>query len=774
MSNKRFQKTAFGLLAVVVVALGSYVGVQAAAYSGTVYGRTTWHGYFTNNRDTSGIEVLPAISGGQAIPNSVNTVTELINLLKSANASSNTQKKTGSAFIVYTMLGLNGGNHSRTVSAANWTEITDRLNDRQAKGKIAWSGNVSNSINSYYQGGGDDAWFDEYHNEAGIRILKDDGSIAYELLRRCANPMGRNGEVPEKDKDTEPKDPIDGDASSLGCQPMLVTVTPGRDANGNGIPTRVSTILRSYGPYTSPATINITNPHTTGDIYTVTYRETRSWISGYTQMSRLVKKTIDGKVVWVREYWTRTDYSPARSWTSSIGPCYAYKLTPTVAVTPSGVVEPGATYTVTPSVTNSGAGGYATKSKPTDWQVTKMVLSPGAAVPNSPLLSPSVPCSTVVFRRGGVVACTTITSGNRIFAKSSTTPLSSNVLTAEDFEVGTRVCYALSLKPNASSVPARTSDGWWAHSKPSPQTSCLIIGKRPKVQVHNGDLSVGKALGGSTPSSVSSVQTSTSVKNGNTFGSWIEYGIFATGSITGAASGSGYAGISGMASATVCKASKLSFALATGNPNCVNTSPIGAYKANRSIPDVAANFPIVGSTPVLGTNDLSNQSKRGLYTATGNLTLTGGTIEKGRWLVLNAPGRTVTIDGDIRYTSASLKSIDEIPQLVIIADRIIINDDVTNVDAWLIAKGGTGTITTCSSSPPLTSDICNQQLTVNGPVMAKKLYLLRTGGSGPADESGDPAEIFNLRSDAYLWASARAAGNGRVQTVYTTELPPRL
>lgn len=790
MRNKPLRKIAFGLLGGAVIALGSYVAVQAAAYSGTVYGRTTWHGYFTNNLDTSGIEVLPAISGGQAIPSSVNTVSELMALLKAANASSNSQRKTGSAFIVYTMLGLNGANYSRTVSAANWTEITNRLNDRQAKGKISWGGNVSNSINSYYQGGNDAAWYDEYHNEAGIRIYNDDGSIGYELLRRCANPMGRDGKVQE-----ETPDPTEGDGSSVGCQPMLVTVTPGTDYNGNGIPTRVSTSLRSYGPYTSPATINITNPHTTGDIYTVTYTETRKWISGYTQMSRLVKKTINGKVVWVTEYWTRTDYSPARTTTSTIGPCYAYKLIPTVSVTNSGVVEPGASYTVTTSVANGSSGGFASKSKPTDWQVTKMVIEPLATVPpvaaNS--LTNSAPCSGSVFGRAGVT-CTPMTSGNQVFAKSSTTQLTSNLMTAEDVEAGTKFCYALSLKPNASSYPTLSSDGRWIHTAPSPVTSpppkCLIIGKKPKIQVHGGDLSVGKAFPGAAVGTVSTVNTSTSVKSGNTFGSWVEYGIFATGSITGAASGSGYAGVNGAANTLDCTTRRLSF---TNNNNLVQCDSTGKYVSARSIPDVVASFPGSGtviSATSLGPNDSSILSGPGTYIGTraGSLTLNASTLDPGKTVIIKATG-TVTITGDQRYNPnnngavSGYTNASQLPQLVIIANKIIIQDNVRNVDAWLIANGSLGVIETCNTGSntyilvganKLTSDKCNQPLIVNGPVMAKQLWLRRTAGSGPGPLSGDPAEVFNIRADTYLWAASRASSDGRVQTVYSTELPPRL
>jgi Mg-chelatase subunit ChlD len=136
------------------------------------------------------------------------------------------------------------------------------------------------------------------------------------------------------------------------------------------------------------------------------------------------------------------------------------------------------------------------------------------------------------------------------------------------------------------------------------------------------------------------------------------------------------------------------------------------------------------------------------------------------------------------------KNASDLNQMVIIAKNIKISPEVTNVDAWLIASDS---IYTCYSNDNdkmnlylgkggdgndgLTIDFCNKQLIINGPVMADHLYMLRTYGAGVGNtgdiSSNTPAEIFNLRADAYLWAAARSLVNGRVQTTYTTELPPR-
>ena len=246
-----------------------------------------------------------------------------------------------------------------------------------------------------------------------------------------------------------------------------------------------------------------------------------------------------------------------------------------------------------------------------------------------------------------------------------------------------------------------------------------------------------------------------------------------------------------------CEYSSLSFVNATtSNPSsaCSTTTNIGGYATGRGIPDVAANFPVVKNQPTGNTPVFDNAAARpqGLYTSNdrgnpvvsdpitiGNST-TPKVIAKGQWVIINAPGADVTIAGDILYEGTDLRSIADIPQLVIIAKNIYINPNVRQVDAWLIAKGtnaSEGILDTCristSYATQLTTNLCVDRLTVNGPVMAQHLWLRRTAGSGAGAQSGDPAEVFNLRPDAYLWGFARASTAGSVQTVYTNELPPR-
>lgn len=435
---------------------------------------------------------------------------------------------------------------------------------------------------------------------------------------------------------------------------------------------------------------------------------------------------------------------------------YNYTLTPNTNVDLSGTVETSSVVGVTPTIANAGP----TRSQSVQWQVTQILVRPGGTVPNAgggTSASANVPCGTY-FKSLPQATCSTIASGNSVIDLSgavvSGSPLLTSSVVVGDYPIGTKLCFATSVQPYSSA----TTD--WRHSAPI----CLIVGTKPKVQVIGGDLMAN------------SVNTSTTRKSFNgaqyTFGSWIEYGIFAVGNIYGAASGSAYAG-SGLANANSCNESQLSFVNSTSLGACSSTTVIGHYTNSTSIPDIGSSFSTTGA-PTIGSNDLGSSSNSGVYTATGAVTLNGGNIQQGRWVVINAPTADITITGNITYTNGTLHTLVDIPQVVIIANNIHINSNVTNIDAWLIAKNSLDTCADVAGN--LSSKLCNNQLIVNGPVAAAKLYLRRTAGSGTGQaNSGNPAEIFNLRPDAYMWASLRASGSGsRIQTVYTTELPPRL
>ena len=260
----------------------------------------------------------------------------------------------------------------------------------------------------------------------------------------------------------------------------------------------------------------------------------------------------------------------------------------------------------------------------------------------------------------------------------------------------------------------------------------------------------------------------------STYGSWGEYGIAAKDKAitsSGAGLSSGYAGRDGVSSAGY---NKLTFA---------NTPTFGNFTKNSLVlggfttPSVRGNRGrISGSVDV---NSLST----GEYMA-GNVTLSGTTLGTGKSVVIRSSG-TVKISGNLLYEATS--DTTRLPQLIIYAENIIIEPDVSEVNAWLITRDK-GYVSTCGSIVNMTSWLsglsssqCNKQLRVNGPIMAGSLFLRRTYGgrhSSPArnDDNmhpGTPAEVLNLRADAYIWAYNNYRGSGAIRTMNVKELPPR-
>jgi hypothetical protein len=426
-----------------------------------------------------------------------------------------------------------------------------------------------------------------------------------------------------------------------------------------------------------------------------------------------------------------------------------FNLTPTITGSPSST-EGSGTATLSGSVNNTGNGSPDNVT----WKVLSFRVDKGGTVPATATGS----ADPTTYFAAGTKNLATVSSGTSTFPSKVTTtiPIASQAI--GDYDVGTKICYSLSVKPYTDT----STD--WRYGTPF----CVTISKKPKVQVLGSDLVVGKG-GVGVGEATSNIQTSTTTKDigGSlrTFGSWGEYALSATGKIIGMGSGSSYSG--GLVNATSCQTTLLSFTNNDG-ASCT-TSKVGSYKPKQTLPDISSAF-LVNKGTFTGLGDANNP---GTYTAASDFSIGGGTIAKGKWLVINAPTATVTITGSITYDNANLSSINDIPQLVIIAKNILIQNSVQNIDAWLVASGNINTCSDVIETAPLNEATCANRLTVNGPVVAAKLFLRRTFGAGIGATTGDPAEVFNLRPDAYLWAIARSSESGRIQTVYTQELPPR-
>jgi len=517
----------------------------------------------------------------------------------------------------------------------------------------------------------------------------------------------------------------------------------------------------------------------TGDSGTLPSNTARNGSSSSTSTYRVVQADV-GKTL------CRATSATPRSWNdasrvTSAQDCVTvpsvYRLTPTLTLSRSGVVQPPVSVTATPKVTNSGP----TNSVLTKWQLSRIDITPapGNVVPNQgggQSGSGQAPCS---YFSGRGVTCRALSQGNSVFNANgsvSQDPLRAIAEEIDDLPVGTKICFALSVQPVSS------SSSNWDHTAPI----CLTVAKKPKVQVLGGDLVVGRE----TPynsSKTSQVITSTtkSTTTDSFYGSWSEYAIIPSGTVVNMASGALYAG--GAATDNLCSLSLLTISNNTGT-SC-QAGSVGKYPSGSTAPNIASRFTVnqnIGSRDA----DLNNLDSGRIYSvnnATSSLNLfssqvIGSEDGRGKWVVIKDLDATVIIRDNINYTApnARLGALRDIPQVVIIAKNIIIEPTVTNVDAWLIATGtgADGYINTCGAvsagnKDEVNNTNCGQKLTVNGPVLANKLYMYRTFGAGVGAASGDPAEVFNLRADAYLWSSAYSSSTGRLPTVSTKELPPR-
>lgn len=418
---------------------------------------------------------------------------------------------------------------------------------------------------------------------------------------------------------------------------------------------------------------------------------------------------------------------------------YSYGLTPSAGVNPRTVSTAAQQITVTSTVTNDGS-----KSYPTKWYTTRIVYAPGVKPSTKYGDSSKDPCA--YFGNNSTSCDSSFVRKTQTFTQPTTnlSPAPKDTAGA-DFALGlgTSICYAGSV-----STPTQAATPVWRHSK----LACVTVAKSPKVQVWGGDLKVYHDIMGST-----------SASGGKTYGSWGEYGVFADGSVSDFASGSGLNGVSNLPESGY---EQLTFA---------NTSNQYGQYGLPTFAALASQFAVTG-TAKSGSVAL-NSLPSGNYTAPGNLTINQSiNIQANHTIIINAQG-TVTIKGDITYDNGPYTNIDQIPQVIIVAPRINISEKVQTIDAWLLATdNGNGTINTCSekgTTAALTSNDCNQPLTINGPVETDQLYLRRTAGSDDDSSMGDPAEVLNLRADAYLWAYRQAGVTGQAETVYTTELPPR-
>lgn len=244
-----------------------------------------------------------------------------------------------------------------------------------------------------------------------------------------------------------------------------------------------------------------------------------------------------------------------------------YSMTSVMTTHPVTMTQQGDGVTVRGEVTNpltDTSGRHHTNSHDTlakgivEFQVPAGVPEP---VVDAEASNPLAPCAWVSSKVTGSSACddtkgrqtTPVLAGEGPMVLSYTRP----PLDTISLSVGTKLCYAIYVQhpKHVNSADAANINGPYSYTS----IDCTVVVKSPKVQFENGDLTVGRHwIDGQTHSNLTAcedmVGTASITASGapdvvrddttgtfvpkERYGSWVEYGAFARGAISGMGTGS--------------------------------------------------------------------------------------------------------------------------------------------------------------------------------------------------------------------------------------------
>lgn len=749
-----------------------------------------------------------------------------INKVMSELEDGSSQNKLGAAFIIFTMLGRSSSS-SRTPSATQIAEWKERIRDDDIE---IISKKITKYPNSAYvkyakDGVYDIAYVDEWAGSDPAMIFRSRSNPTneyYFLKLSCANPLGDTPGLPESSA---------WDAS--GTSTVTNQTNPAANINAQNTSATLGETVKFTHTLTNIGDADVTGLTWTTKRYrngggssTVATGTVDLGTSGASK-SKVVSTesvTLDSSMGLALgdtfcRYVQFKDRQDSGSLEESSAACVRvssnYDLYPKVTI-PSNVLFPGTQQPATENVINNNSFAPERNSP---YAVHEYVIKVGSPKPSDPdvdnvfnltktvgsgviqyaesagVVTAGTPTACDWLRtkagfNGISVGCKLLTNGNRNFNLIDNL-IADPPIMADDYNVGDVVCRIVALgyfKYDTTDISARRV------SKPI----CVTIAKSPHVQVWGHDVRVGDSIYGAGkvngPKDSASIYTKFVVGATANYGSWAEYGIFApTNGVIKAVSGGAIAS---------APAKPLSFANTT-TPDSGQWAPA---RTVTSLIDALPDLPLgqTANGTINLNQDLNGSLVDGEWYKVNNSSSTvtikdppsGGYEASMGTMVIDmtegAGSKTVTIESDIilnRPDDVAYSKLGNAVQIVIVVKgNIIIKSNVSRIDAWLVAlpssdSSNDGIISTCDDiTTPYYKDLivsgpCNQnQLVINGAVMAKQIQLRRTHGSEKSDYN-KPAEIINLRPDAYMWGRGTTGitdGTGYpIRTIKTRELPPR-
>ena len=356
--------------------------------------------------------------------------------------------------------------------------------------------------------------------------------------------------------------------------------------------------------------------------------------------------------------------------------------------------------------------------------------------------------------------------------------------------------------------------------------ACKPVKAKPRIQNWNAGFYTEGKVNMSVENKVPGQLFSLGDSDTLAFGSWSETSFIQGGKSTGFASSSKLGGM-GMSGYNYCKSSPVSIANVGKGATCSEATNNLVASGVKSATKETAEKTLMRYMPSakdLGGGNVEKQGElakvggkvpgRYHYYA-GNNEIKGRTVklEKNSTQVIIVNGTakitgnicvgdgTCGSGGDLKVEERNKDYVSDIAKLanvVIIADKIEVAPEVTQIDAILMALGNggvkkremgeKGVVDTCSGLDGTNEKVqaCMHTLYVNGPVFAGSLKLNRTiyktkegAYITPTQDlqemgSATAAEIFNLNPYVYMWAFEQASRYTQAETVYMQELAPRL
>lgn len=360
----------------------------------------------------------------------------------------------------------------------------------------------------------------------------------------------------------------------------------------------------------------------------------------------------------------------------------------------------------------------------------------------------------------------------------------------EDIDTGTKICFVSAINFVDSNYNPTGNGLGYGDMNPNrwrvSNITCRPIAVKPTAQILGGDVI---ANGG--------VVASSTAFSGLTFGSWTDYGLVSNGTIDNLASGSYGATGRGTESNINCAMSPMTIA----NMMICNNGGVSGISLGES--GINANAGFIEKIIARFSSSETKEENSGYYKRSGNTSISAilgddTILDTGTQVIIVENGN-LFIDKDLTYSDTTHPLISEIPQRIILVrnGNIRISENVSRIDAWLIAEGGE--LNTCISSDGSTiykvgengisansrneAGVCSARLNINGTIVADSVRLNRTNFSTKISDFNSPgeyvyenyAERIQLPMSSILWAYSHFIEHTRTNysVMYLRELAPR-